>query len=67
LLTQWSKNLPISDVLVGKLVLHEIGHTLGIVGHSDNRDDIMFYSIDVSPREGRVSERDVKTLSELYK
>lgn len=67
LLTEWSKTVPVSDVLVGKLVLHEIGHALGIVGHSDNRDDIMFYSIDVSPREGQISQRDVKTLYELYK
>ncbi len=40
---------------------------LGIVGHSENREDIMFYSIDVSQKEGQVSSRDVKTLSEIYK
>lgn len=66
LLTVWSMNLAPTDALMGKLALHEVGHSLGIIGHSDNRDDIMFFTIDVSPKEGEVSQRDVKTLNELY-
>lgn len=67
LLTVWSMNLTPTDAIMGKLALHEVGHSLGILGHSDNRDDIMFFTIDVSPKEGQVSPRDVKTLGELYK
>lgn len=67
LLTVWSMNLTPTDAIMGKLALHEVGHSLGILGHSDQRDDIMFFTIDVSPKEGQVSARDVKTLNELYK
>jgi len=67
LLTEWSKNLVPTDAIMGKLVLHEIGHSLGIIGHSDKREDIMFFTIDVSPKLGEVSPRDVKTLFDLYK
>ena len=55
--------------------LHELGHTLGIMGHSDNPDDIMyalledpesFYSLSRSSDQA-LSLRDLKTLVLLYR
>lgn len=66
LLTTSARNLPLDDVIVGKLAMHEVGHSLGLAGHSDLRDDIMFYSIDVSQQKGSVSARDILTLKTLY-
>ncbi len=55
--------------------LHEIGHTLGIMGHSDNSSDIMYansqrvndlysaYRTDLQ----KISMRDLKTLALLYR
>lgn len=46
-------------------ILHEIGHALGLVGHSDGPDDIMYVPhqygvVDLSPR-------DIETLQMLYR
>lgn len=45
-------------------ILHEIGHALGILGHSDGPDDIMF----VPHQYGVVdlSSRDIETINTLY-
>lgn len=45
------------------LVLHEIGHALGIFGHSDNANDIM-YTLKGAPA---LSPRDINTVNILYK
>ena len=53
--------------------LHELGHTLGIMGHSDNPEDVMYAmrdsSDDTSFRVGynSLSDRDLKTLVLLYR
>lgn len=46
-------------------ILHEIGHALGLIGHSDGPDDIMY----VPHQYGVVSlsPRDIETLCTLYK
>lgn len=46
--------------------LHEIGHALGIRGHSKNKTDIMYFS-DESYRHGQISKRDVNTLKKIYR
>ena len=46
--------------------LHEIGHALGILGHSKNPDDIMFASVLPSNKNVSLTARDSKTLSMLY-
>lgn len=51
------------------VMIHEIGHSLGIWGHSDNLNDIMFYSADQKYSiEGvkSISKRDLNTLRLLY-
>lgn len=53
-----------------KLAQHEIGHALGIWGHSSEPTDIMYYKNDyINDIRGRnnLSERDVNTLLLLYK
>lgn len=55
--------------------LHEIGHTLGIMGHSDNRDDLMYAMKDgdldvynfLRTEDQQLTMRDLKTLVLLYR
>jgi predicted Zn-dependent protease/Tfp pilus assembly protein PilF len=59
---------PFKDGPVGKnsmynICLHEIGHALGLQGHSPTQGDIMYPSIGV--QQG-LSERDINTLTALY-
>jgi predicted Zn-dependent protease len=46
-------------------VLHEMGHALGIGGHSPDRRDIMYSEISGTATRG-LSERDRATLAALY-
>lgn len=47
---------------VKRLTLHELGHAIGIWGHSPNPDDIMYSH----PMVSGLSERDVRTVRMLY-
>lgn len=60
------KDVPLTDVMIQKTTLHEVGHALGMIGHSTGRGDIMFYSIDVSDQPGVISPRDIATVRALY-
>ena len=48
------------------IILHELGHAFGIHGHSKNKNDIMFYSTETY-QNTNISNRDINTLSEIYK
>ncbi|HEY9788276.1 MAG TPA: tetratricopeptide repeat protein [Candidatus Obscuribacterales bacterium] len=48
-----------------KVVLHEVGHTLGICGHSINNADVMFFENAPTCSEVLTS-RDRKTMARLY-
>ena len=59
---------------ISNTATHEIGHTLGIMGHSDNPSDIMFATKDstahtsfLSSYARDLSMRDLRTLALLYR
>mgnify|MGYP002625568613 CR=1 FL=1 len=64
-----------SSTEIYNTVLHELGHTLGIIGHSDNPNDVMFSNNDrgndiysqYRSYSHYLSMRDLKTLVLLYR
>ncbi|HEY9676430.1 MAG TPA: tetratricopeptide repeat protein [Drouetiella sp.] len=46
--------------------LHEIGHALGLTGHTTNPDDAMFYSTLLADKWRNLTERDAHTITRLY-
>jgi predicted Zn-dependent protease len=47
--------------------LHEIGHALGLIGHSNKSSDVMYSTFDPKDdSECQLSERDKNTIKELY-
>lgn len=61
------KKLTPTDVY--NVALHEYGHMLGIWGHSDDKNDIMYalYDTNAMSSEMSLSARDKNTISTLYK
>ncbi len=57
----------IPDKLMRHVALHEVGHALGIIGHSDRSTDIMFSCTFDDEKVRQISARDVNTLLALYK
>lgn len=49
--------------LLQNLVTHELGHALGVMGHSPQRGDMMFRDTD---EYSRISQRDLNTLQKIY-
>lgn len=47
--------------------LHEIGHSLGILGHSPDPKDVMFCSVPAADETRSLTSRDGKTLAHLYR
>ena len=64
-LTQSVAKKPVRPKSMQAFTLHEIGHALGIAGHSNNPEDIM-YAIATSRKEPGVSRADSKTLKLVY-
>jgi len=56
-------NLP--STAVYNTTLHEIGHALGVNGHSQNKDDIMYAQTE-SSRTAYLTARDIATLKIMY-
>lgn len=51
-------------LLLQNVVTHELGHALGILGHSPIKGDMMYKETDEC---SRLSQRDVNTLTRLYR
>lgn len=57
-------SVKITDREVYSVLVHEIGHALGMLGHSKNKSDIMYP--DTSNYNRRPSRRDINTVRKIY-
>ena len=57
---------PMTNDELLSVIIHEIGHALGIRGHSKNKNDIMYYNTETY-QNTTLSDRDINTLYEIYK
>jgi predicted Zn-dependent protease len=57
---------PLSANQIRAVSLHEIGHALGLIGHSPKPQDIMFCSMPPALARPTLSARDVNTIGKLY-
>jgi tetratricopeptide (TPR) repeat protein len=55
----------VSDTSIKYLCLHEVGHSLGLTGHSPHKEDIMFFS-NRDNEAPALSIRDKNTIEKLY-
>ncbi|MBX9690054.1 MAG: tetratricopeptide repeat protein [Candidatus Obscuribacterales bacterium] len=56
----------LNDARVNWVALHEIGHALGISGHSNNPKDVMYFAVPLTDDMPVLSARDVKSFFRLY-
>ncbi len=61
-----TKSMPLTDNVFRMVALHEVGHALGLCGHTSNPDDIMFYSTTFKDGWRDLSGRDSRTIRRLY-
>ncbi|WMU93257.1 photosystem I assembly protein [Microcystis phage MaAM05] len=57
---------PIPQVELVTIATHEMGHAIGLKGHSPYPDDVMYYSTSHSGEQA-LSQRDINTIGMLYK
>lgn len=57
----------VDDLVMHTICLHEIGHTLGLLGHSDVAGDVMYFTANGQKvQDPHLTQRDVNTLAKLY-
>ena len=61
-----SKSMPLTDNVFRLIALHEVGHALGLNGHTTNPDDIMFYSTTFKDTWRELTGRDARSITKLY-
>ncbi|HEY9676395.1 MAG TPA: tetratricopeptide repeat protein [Drouetiella sp.] len=66
LLISPSDSIPLGPALVHWVGLHEIGHALGIAGHSVNPHDIMYSTMSYDYDRHSLSSRDLATMHRVY-
>ncbi len=59
----YSRDRDIRLLVLKNVVTHELGHALGLLGHSPMRADLMFAETDET---SRLSPRDINTIKKLY-
>lgn len=59
-----SKITDITEKIMHAICLHEIGHALGVINHSLDPHDVMYYAVNTP--EKALSERDINTMNILY-
>jgi TonB family protein len=52
---------------VKRTALQEVGHSLGLLGHSPMADDVLFCALPLADNDVVLSERDKNTLAHLYR
>ncbi|HEY9870866.1 MAG TPA: matrixin family metalloprotease [Candidatus Obscuribacterales bacterium] len=58
-----SKHAEIRYLILQNVVAHELGHALGLLGHSPHKTDLMY---PVTDEHSRLSTRDINTIVRLY-
>ncbi|MDZ4837169.1 MAG: tetratricopeptide repeat protein [Candidatus Melainabacteria bacterium] len=66
LISDGNEALPLGDPFVHWVGLHELGHALGLGGHSVSPNDIMYATMTFDYYEKTITPRDVATLAHLY-
>ncbi|MCC7529703.1 MAG: matrixin family metalloprotease [Candidatus Melainabacteria bacterium] len=59
----YSRDRDIRLLVLKNVVTHELGHALGLLGHSPMRADLMYTETDEA---SRLSQRDINTIKRLY-
>ena len=59
-------SVPMNDAEVQHMCLHEVGHGLGLLGHSSNGNDCMGLGRGFNSFSTNLTERDKKTIARLY-
>lgn len=54
------------DADIGQICRHEVGHALGIYGHSRNKKDTMYPKTNAFLSKHELTERDIETINRLY-